>query len=66
MVKHVFDKTGLKFIRNEEAHPICGKHFCDRCGDCLHCDWDTDCLASSEGESIEHSWIQYGEIEDGS
>jgi hypothetical protein len=22
---------------------VCGKHFCDDCGDCLHCYWDDAC-----------------------
>lgn len=62
MMKHIYDKSGLKFIRSEESLPVCSEDFCDCCGDCLRCYWENECLANGTGA---HSWVQYGEDEDG-
>jgi hypothetical protein len=36
MRRHVYDPSGT-LLRVEEADPVCGEDFCDRCGDCLAC-----------------------------
>ena len=45
----IWGKDRLGFIEN--ARPICGKDFCDICGDCLYCYDDT--------EYCWHMWTVY-------
>ncbi len=33
----IYDDNGAVLLRREWRLPECGKHFCDSCGDCLHC-----------------------------
>ena len=63
MMKHIYDSTGRKLLRTEEAVPECGKDFCDRCGDCLHCDGGNPCYGAN-GEEFEHFWVEYEEQDD--
>jgi len=39
-----------------EAEPICGKDFCDRCGECLYCYGDDEC-----GMCGDHAWCVYAD-----
>jgi hypothetical protein len=58
MRKYVFcDITG-ELLRAEDAEPVCGEDFCDRCGDCLHCYGCDPCYGSGE-EKDEHFWVVY-------
>lgn len=54
MKRSVYDNTGQTLIREDEAEPICGKDFCESCGDCLVC----------FAEDGPHWWVQYGERDD--
>lgn len=56
MKKHYYDWTGTKLLRIEEAEPVCGEDFCDRCGDCLECYGGDPCYESEDGE---HYWVEY-------
>jgi hypothetical protein len=58
VTREVWNEEGDVFIRRDDAEPVCGEHFCDRCGDCLHCYGDLECY---EGDV--HRWVQYGEPE---
>jgi len=40
--------------RDEEATPVCGEDFCERCGDCLVCFGGDECC-----EGGEHEWVRY-------
>lgn len=46
-----------------QAAPECGKHFCDRCGDCLACGYGGPCIVSG-GEEYEegHRWVHYADL----
>jgi len=57
MTKNVYDERGETLIRQEEAEPVCGVHFCDRCGDCLGCYGGDPCIDSGP-----HFWVKYGDI----
>lgn len=56
MKRRVYNDSGDKLLRVEEAEPECGEDFCDLCGDCLSCEGDTECLSSSDGK---HPWVIY-------
>ena len=43
--------------RFEVREPKCGRDFCDKCGDCLHCYGSGPCYA--DDENPEHRWIIY-------
>jgi hypothetical protein len=58
---HIYDDTGMKVLRTAERTPVCGKDFCDTCGDCLSCHWDDPCTGNINGE---HFWVRYGEKKD--
>ena len=58
MLKHVYDSTGTKLLRIEEATPVCGEDFCDGCGDCLHCFVGDLCCPDGITER-EHVWVVY-------
>ena len=47
----------MKQLKPLEEEPICGKDFCDTCGDCLHCYWLDPCKNSDE-----HRWVEYSEV----
>lgn len=55
MIAHVEQPDGS--FREEDRTPICEKHFCDSCGDCLGCDEGGSCFVG-EAE-FEHIWIIY-------
>lgn len=56
MIKHVFDFNGEELLYTVEDEPVCGRDFCDSCGDCLSC-YDVDsCLQNDEGD---HFWVEY-------
>lgn len=57
MIKNIYDESGKHFIREVDAEPVCGKDFCDACGDCLSC-YDGDSCFEGKGD---HFWVQYGE-----
>lgn len=40
-------------VRLDDYVPICGKDFCEDCGDCLHCYSGDVCVHSSDGK---HTW----------
>jgi hypothetical protein len=63
MKRRVYDKTGVNLLREEEAEPVCGEDFCDRCGDCLHCYGGEDCFYGGPDNGA-HVWTEY-ETEDG-
>jgi hypothetical protein len=52
MKKHVYVRD--KLVRVEEAEPVCGTDFCDRCGDCLACFGGEQCIGEPE-----HFWVEY-------
>lgn len=54
MKRHVFDKATDNLLRVEEDTPKCGD-FCDRCGECLGCDSDSDCVNGH----TQHFWVVY-------
>lgn len=58
MIKHIYDHTGTKLIRTEEATPKCGEDFCDACGDCLVCYAEDGCVGK-----LPHFWVEYLEEE---
>ena len=60
MIKHVFDATGTKLLRREEATPVCGEDFCDSCGDCLVCCGEDPCYGPGGGD---HYWVVYEDAE---
>lgn len=55
MIAHVEQPDGA--TRTEDRTPVCGKDFCDRCGDCLEC-YGGFCFDGSE-EFEEHLWVIY-------
>jgi len=62
MKRFRYDCQGLRLIRIEEAKPVCGQDFCDRCGDCLACYGADGCHGGESKES--HLWIVYEEVTD--
>ena len=54
MLKEICDWTGRILIREENAEPVCGKDFCDDCGDCLACYIEDPCYDGSV-----HRWVEY-------
>lgn len=46
------------FLSEDRGEPECGRGFCDRCGDCLHCARDAGCVNNDWGE---HRWVVYDE-----
>jgi hypothetical protein len=61
MRAEVYTEDGQTLLRTEERVPECGKDFCDRCGDCLHCYGDDPCISGEEYPA--HRWVIYGEPE---
>lgn len=41
-------------LRQFEGTPVCGRDFCDECGDCLACNPDDPCYPVG---GQEHRWI---------
>lgn len=60
MKKYIFDKSGLNCQRVEEAEPICGEDYCDKCGDCLACYAGDECPV---GDDDRHFWVIYEDAE---
>ena len=60
MLVEVINSNGIKvgFVR---AEPICGQHFCDRCGDCLYCSgfFDSPCYYYGQAIDWGHDWVHY-------
>ena len=54
MKKHIYDHTGTRLLRVEEAEPRCGD-YCDNCGDCLKCYATDGCINGN----TEHFWVVY-------
>ena len=44
------------YVIEERGEPVCGEDFCDQCGDCLHCDADSECPHG------QHTWVIYLEV----
>ena len=65
MIRNVYDSTGMRLLRTEEAEPVCGENFCERCGDCLHCYGGDPCYVPSDSDDdtphilSEHFWVVY-------
>ena len=55
MKKHIYDSSGIKLLRQEEAMPQCGD-YCDACGDCLSCYSEDLCPCAEDGK---HFWVEY-------
>lgn len=45
-MKASIEQPDHTYQTQEVGEPVCGKDFCDRCGDCLVCDADT-CASGS-------------------
>lgn len=60
MRAHIFNEAD-KLIRVEDREPECGRDFCDRCGDCLHCDEGCYLNQDDEGRMGEHYFVVYEE-----
>lgn len=58
MIKHIYDKAGIRLIGTEEATPIHNEDFCDACGDCLSCYGEYGC-GGQDGKP--HYWVEYEE-----
>jgi len=56
MIKEIYDLSEGTKLREEEAEPVCGEHFCDECGDCLSC-YGAEEYCREAGQS--HTWIEY-------
>jgi len=39
----VYSSDGKTCLGHIDVQPECGEHFCDYCGDCLHCYGDDEC-----------------------
>ena len=65
MRRHIYDHTGTHVLRIEEAEPVCGEDFCDRCGDCLVCYEEGDCREQGNLVNLAlhggHFWVVYEE-----
>ena len=57
MLKSIRNSKTDELIEVVEDIPICGKDFCDTCGDCLYCYGETECV--HEGG---HYWVEYTEV----
>lgn len=55
MIKFIYDNTGIKLIRTEDAIPKCGEDFCEDCGDCLVCYIEDGCGGN---DSKPHYWVE--------
>ena len=56
MIAEVEQPDG-SYINEERDEAQCGKDFCDRCGDCLHCDGDI-CWDGGY-DNGPHIWVIY-------
>jgi len=52
----VYSYDGKKRVEYIEAEPVCGRDFCDNCGDCIYCYGD-DCNTNDYCGGW--SWILY-------
>jgi len=52
MLFEIFTNDGKKLLRVEDIKPECGVHFCDKCGDCLHCYGGEDCYEGGAHRAI--------------
>ena len=57
MIRYIADTHG-KITGKEDAVPVCGKDFCEDCGDCLVCYVEDSCFF---GWSDQHMWVRYQE-----
>jgi len=55
MIRNLVNDKGFIYA-SVEAEPVCGKDFCDTCGDCLACCDSNPCYGNSDGE---HLWVEY-------
>lgn len=44
----------MRDLRHEEPEPVCGKDFCEQCGDCLACYGSDPCVHTEDGR---HVWV---------
>lgn len=59
MFAYIYSEAGtIKFGELDDVEPICGEHFCDECGDCLHCYGGDPCYPGHDAGS--HRWVVYG------
>lgn len=45
------EKPDGTYVKTDMGEPVCGRDFCDGCGDCLHCQYHSGvdwCNAGSE------------------
>ena len=63
MRKYIFDAHGGDLLDTVEATPVCGEDFCDACGDCLHCYWESPCMGNDAEWDSDHFWVEYQEID---
>lgn len=56
MKKYLYDEDIGDFLRAIESSPICGKDWCDSCGDCLACNGSDECFGN---DSRKHFWVEY-------
>ena len=61
MKRHFYDRTGQRMLKTDRAIPVCGRDFCDTCGDCLACYWEDPCCGE---EGKPHFWVVYVETDD--
>jgi hypothetical protein len=57
----IVDRDG-KLVRTIDAQPVCGKDFCDGCGDCLYCFVSDDCYRTGEPQ-LGHRWVLYTDMD---
>jgi len=58
MLKTIRDSITDEVVDVVETNPVCGKDFCDRCGDCFYCYGEDPCI-----EDGEYYWVEYKEKE---
>lgn len=59
MITHIWNEAGSERLGSLRAVPVCGKDFCDSCGDCLACYAEDLCPQYGE-----HHWVYYGSTDD--
>jgi hypothetical protein len=60
MKREVYDEKTDKLIRSDDAKSECGKDFCNRCGDCLHCYNGDPCVGGQD----QHRWVTYETVDE--
>jgi len=52
-VRASVEQPDHSYVIEERGEPVCGEDFCDQCGDCLHCEADSECPHG------QHTWVIY-------